>query len=50
MVNLAKICKINLAKLSYMYLEIFNFETFSAEILQIYELLIWKINDFINSF
>ena len=25
-------------------------QTFRAEILQIFELLIWKINDFINSF
>ena len=31
-------------------LEIFNFKSFRAEILQIFELLIWKINDFINSF
>ena len=29
---------------------IFNFKTFRAEILQIFELLIWKIDDFINSF
>ena len=33
-----------------LYLEIFNFKTFRAEILQIFELLIWKIDDFINSF
>ena len=33
-----------------LYLEIFNFKTFRAEILQIFELLIWKIYDFINSF
>ena len=33
-----------------LYLEIFNFKTFTAEILQIFELLIWKIDDFINSF
>ena len=32
------------------HLEIFNFKTFSAEILQIFELLLWKIDDFINSF
>ena len=32
----------NLVKLSYIY--------FRAEILQIFELLIWKIDDFINSF
>ena len=40
----------NWVKLSYIYLEIFNFKTFRAEILQIFELLIWKINDFINLF
>ena len=33
-----------------LYSEIFNFKTFRAEILQIFELLIWKIDDFINSF
>ena len=33
-----------------LYLEIFNFKTFMAEILQIFELLKWKIDDFINSF
>ena len=33
-----------------LYLEIFNFKTFRAEILQIFELLLWKIDDFINSF
>ena len=33
-----------------LYLEIFNFKTFRSEILQIFELLIWEINDFINSF
>ena len=33
-----------------LYLEIVNFKTFRAETLQIFELLIWKINDFINSF
>ena len=33
-----------------LYLEIFNFKTFRAEILQIFELVIWKIDDFINSF
>ena len=33
-----------------LYLEIFNFKTFKAEILQIFELLIWRIDDFINSF
>ena len=33
-----------------LYLEIFNFKTFRAEILQIFDLLIWKIDDFINSF
>ena len=33
-----------------LYLEIFNFKTFRAEILQIFKLLIWKIDDFINSF
>ena len=33
-----------------LYLEIFNFKTFRAEILQIFELLIWKINDLIHSF
>jgi hypothetical protein len=32
------------------YLEIFNFKTFREEILQIFELLVWKIDDFINSF
>ena len=32
------------------YLEIFNFKTFRAEILQTIELLIRKIDDFINSF
>ena len=32
-----------------LYLEIFNFKTFRSEIFQIFELLIWKINDFINS-
>ena len=31
-----------------LYLEIFNFKTFRAEILQTFELIIWKINDFIN--
>ena len=30
-----------------LYLEIFNFKTFRAEI---FELLVWKIDDFINSF
>ena len=29
---------------------IFNFKTFRAEILQIFEMVIWKIDDFINSF
>ena len=33
-----------------LYIEIFNFKTVRAAILQIFELLIWKINDFINSF
>ena len=33
-----------------LYLEIFNFKTFRSEIFQIFELLIWKIDDFINSF
>ena len=33
-----------------LYLQIFNFKTFRAEIFQIFELLIWKINDFISSF
>ena len=33
-----------------LFLEIFNFKPFRAEILQMFELLIWKINDFINSF
>ena len=33
-----------------LYLEIFNFKTFRAKILQIFELVIWKIDDFINSF
>ena len=33
-----------------LYLEIFNFKTFRAEILQIFELLIRKIDDVINSF
>ena len=33
-----------------LYLEIFNFRTFRAEILQTFELVIWKIDDFINSF
>ena len=33
-----------------LYLEISNFKSFRAEILQILELLIWKIDDFINSF
>ena len=42
--NMQKKCQIVL------YLEIFNFKTFRAEILQIFELVIWKIDDFINSF
>ena len=33
-----------------LYQEIFNFKTFKAEILQIFEMVIWKINVFINSF
>ena len=33
-----------------LYLEIFNFKTFKAKILQIFELLIWKIDDLIHSF
>ena len=33
-----------------LYLDIFDFRTFMAEILQIFELVIWKIDDFINSF
>ena len=33
-----------------LYLEIFNFKTFRAEILQVFELLICKMDDFINSF
>ena len=33
-----------------LHLKIFNFKTFRAEILQFFELLIWKIDDFINSF
>ena len=33
-----------------LYLEIFNIKTFRAEILQIFELLVWNIDDFINSF
>ena len=33
-----------------LYLEILNFKTFMAEILQIFQLLIWKIDDFMNSF
>ena len=33
-----------------LYLEIFNFKTFRAEILQIFELVIGKMDDFINSF
>ena len=33
-----------------LYLEVFNFKNFRAEILQIFELLIWIIDDFINSF
>ena len=31
-----------------LYLEIFNFKIFRAEILQMFELLIWKIDDFIK--
>ena len=33
-----------------LYLKIFNFRTFRTEILKIFELLIWKIDDFMNSF
>ena len=32
------------------YLEIFNFRTFRTEILKIFELLVWKIDDFTDSF
>ena len=48
MTNLAKICK-KMGQI-VLYLEIFNFKTFRAKILRIFELLIWKIDDFINSF
>ena len=48
MTNLDKICK-KMGQI-VLYLEIFNFKTFRAEILQIFELLIWKIDDFVNSF
>ena len=34
----------------FLYLEIFNFKTFKAKILQIFELLIWKIDELIHSF
>ena len=34
----------------FLYLEMFNVKTFRAEILQIIELVFWKIDDFINSF
>ena len=33
-----------------LYLEIFNFKTFRTEILQIFEVVIWKIDDFKYSF
>ena len=33
-----------------LYLKIFNFKIFRAEILQMIELLIWKIDDFIIDF
>ena len=33
-----------------LYLKIFDFKNFRAEILQIFELVILKIDDFINSF
>ena len=49
MANLVQICKKKPGKI-VLYLEIFNFKTFRADILQIFELLIWKINDFKNSF
>ena len=48
MTNLVEMCK-KLGQI-VLYLEIFNFKTFRAEILQSFELLIWKINDLINSF
>ena len=68
---MANLPSLNMQKKSgqiVLYLEIFNFKTFKAEILfiyfqwillsvtavseilQIFELLIWKIDDFINSF
>ena len=49
MANLVWICKQKSGPI-VLYLEIFNFKTFRAEILQIFELLIWEIDDFINSF
>ena len=48
MANLAYIWKIS--GQIVLHLEIFNFKTFRAEILQIFELLIWKFDDLINSF
>ena len=48
MTNLVWICK--KSGQIVLYLEIFSFKTFRAEILQIFELVIWKIDDFINSF
>ena len=48
MANLAKYAKDS--GQIVLYLEIFNFKTFRAETLQIFEVVIWKINVFIKSF
>ena len=48
MANLVQICK-KFGQI-FLYLEIFNSKTFRAGILQIFEWVIWKIDDFVNSF
>ena len=40
----------HLVKSSYIQSEKFNFKTFRAEIIQIFALVMWKIDDIINSF
>ena len=48
---MANLFSLNMQKKSgQIVLCLYNFKSFRAEILQIFELLIWKMDDFINSF